>query len=244
MNKRATKLQRSYQREFMTWLAANRARFIKPPIVKVTVRYIQISFPGLNPVVKLKLTKNNLEIWIVLSYGRDWLGDFSTHPQWDKDSYICLDCIEPHRSANTRTLRERDIYEPFLDFCNSELFDSSLILVCDDQYFVRYGDPKNWDWCVSFAEIVSRSRRPYKDLTNTGDRYEILTRYFGDRFKRHDGSTFGAQWDRAYFLSLFIDEKGTQKTRRTKKLATDPLEYFYIEPSPRKTGGSPGSTSS
>lgn len=235
MSKRPAKSQRAYQQEFMTWLAANRARFAMPPIVKVTVRYLQISFPGLNPVVKLRLTKNMLEMWIVLSYGRDWLGDFCTRPQWDKDAYICLDCIKPHRRAQVSTLREEDIYEPFLAFCNSELFGSSLILVCDDRHFCRCGDPKHWDWGVSFAQIVCRDRHPYSDLVDIGDRHEELARYFGDRFHKENGSTFSAKWDRVYFLSLFIDAKDSQKTRRTKNLENDPLEYFYIEPKPAKT---------
>ena len=69
MSKIPIKAQRAYQQEFIAWLAANRARFSMPLIVKVRVNYLQILFPSLNPVISLRLTKNMLEMCMVLSYG-------------------------------------------------------------------------------------------------------------------------------------------------------------------------------
>ena len=161
--------------------------------------------------------------------------DFCTRPRRDIDAYVCLDCKKPHCRAQVGTLREEDIQESFLAFCNLELFGSSLILVCDDNNLVSYAGPKNRDWIVNFAGIISRSRRPYRDLADIGDRHEVLVRYFGDRFHKSNGSTFSAKWDHAYFVPLFIDAKDSQKTWRTKNLANDPLGYFYIEPQPAKT---------
>ena len=113
------------QRAFLSWLKANRDRFVIPlRLGRRTDRCLDIHFVGIASQISAYLSRSELGIAVEWQ-GQCWdlLACFESVPVRHGDSYVCELCIDKgHVSFPSREAIWRDhLFEPFLEWVNQRL---------------------------------------------------------------------------------------------------------------------------
>lgn len=123
---RPRKARRRIQRAFLTWLHENRARFLTAPprVVKRTDQSVDLSLPGLNPVMGISLGRPLVVTVEWQGWFWDLLGDFDVSLHRVPGGYQNWwgppesERIYPSREALWIACQ----FEPFLEWVNTVLF--------------------------------------------------------------------------------------------------------------------------
>ena len=119
------RIRPGYQRDFVEWFRENQERFSLPiRLVKRTKISVEISIPGLSPLITFRLSRNSLRV-LVHKNGEyfDILAYFDIGTKRQMKGFICRFCLPEYQVVypNLSSLRQAEIYEPFLEWVNKRL---------------------------------------------------------------------------------------------------------------------------
>jgi hypothetical protein len=121
------RLRRQYQRDFMRWLSENKDRFAVEPLKPTAkVNFVELRFPDLSSAISIAIRANS--IVVVVTWRNqffDLLLDLEIGPVWNGQAYRCELCDESEMTfPDLATMRSDHLYQPFLEWCNEQLFTS------------------------------------------------------------------------------------------------------------------------
>ena len=130
---RDIKWRRKWQRDFVAWYLGNETRFkIKLELLRRHDDYLTLAFASLSRVIIVWVTADEItvsvewegELW-------DYICDFDTSPCRVPGGYVCSECPEDKRDVypSRASLRCAEVFEPFLNWVNQQLADSSALSV-------------------------------------------------------------------------------------------------------------------
>jgi hypothetical protein len=125
------RIRPSYQRDFVHWFRENQGRFTLPiSLLKRTKISIEITLPGLSPLISFSLAPNALMVWLHKDGEYfDILADFDIAPTRRGRGFINCLCLAEDQVVypNLASLRRAEVYEPFLKWVNKKLANARWI---------------------------------------------------------------------------------------------------------------------
>ena len=126
------RFRRTYQKEFCRWLNEKRSCFVLQPIAtKKTVNYVSLRLKGIRPELTFKIAKESIVAEIIINKQESWQVfsiDIDTIEKTET-GFLCrsFDMPKPEHFPDLTTMRQRLIFEPFLEWCNEVLMNKKWI---------------------------------------------------------------------------------------------------------------------
>ncbi|HYR05604.1 MAG TPA: hypothetical protein VEP71_02880 [Gallionella sp.] len=135
MAKKQPKTRRRIHRAFLEWLRKNRHRFLVPVEIRHrTDKALEIAFAGYHPYLAAYLSGWCIDIPVTWE-GQCWdlLASFEAAPRPVTGGYHCILCSPDDRLlfSDWESLWAAEVFEPFLEWVNGTLAQSSWIALYD-----------------------------------------------------------------------------------------------------------------
>jgi hypothetical protein len=134
------KSRRRIQRAFLSWLDKNHHLFAIGVVVESrTDSSLIFSFEGINCAIRGLLNTHELDVWVEWNgYCWDYIFSFDSAPMRTPDGFVCKLCRDYFLDKNPdkqfdaiyrsrEEIWKKDIFEPFLEWVNSELAPAKFI---------------------------------------------------------------------------------------------------------------------
>jgi hypothetical protein len=133
-NRRPTRAQRQYQRDFIAWLAEHKDEFDGRAVrTHVTMRYVRLFIEELNPAIRIKILDDN--VWVSFHDERGhWVDapiNVDMAPRRKGSGYVCAFCDPEHQEVfpDISAMRTGHLYKSMLETFKEHLFPARCLEV-------------------------------------------------------------------------------------------------------------------